>query len=53
MLNGLRLKAAGTLDFKINQYTAEPAYSRAEGSDTFCLLQKKFPIKEVAFLKAA
>ena len=31
--------------------TAEPAYSRAEGSDTFCLLQKKFPTKEVAFFK--
>ena len=29
--------------------TAEPAYSRAEGSDTFCLLQKKFPIREVEF----
>ena len=33
--------------------TAEPAYSRAEGSDTFCLLQKKFPTKEVAFLRVA
>ena len=26
-------------------------YSRAEGSDTFCLLQKKFPIKEVEVFK--
>ena len=39
----------------INDFTttAEPAYSRAEGSDTFCLLQKKFPTKEVVFLRVA